>query len=90
MKKIVSIIIISTVLVSLLGFTCNADNYEEIWDAVDSQTQKYLEDVGVDEISFNELFEVTPYRVIRFILELAFEPAIKYLMLWENSRTKAQ
>lgn len=79
MKKIVSIIIISTVLVSLLSFTCNADNYEEIWDAVDSQTQKYLEDIGVDEISFNELFEVTPYRVIRFILELVFEKSLTLL-----------
>ena len=73
MKKFLSLIIVSMFLISFFSFDSYANDYNELWDIVDEQTQKYLNDIGIDEISFNELFEISPTRVIEFIFELIFE-----------------
>lgn len=73
MRKKILIITIILIFISLFSLNSYANSYEEIWDNLDDQTEEYLADIGIDEISFNELFEVTPTRIIKFILELAFE-----------------
>ncbi len=73
MKKSINIIAISLILITLFSFNSYANDYENLWDNIDDQTKKYLEDIGIDEISFNEVFEITPTRVIEFVYKLAFE-----------------
>ena len=75
MKKWIHIIAISLILFTLFSFDSYANDYENLWDNIDDQTKKYLEDIGVDEIGFNELFEITPTRIIEFVFKLAFEKA---------------
>ena len=48
-----------------------------VWDEIDNQTKDYLQDLGIDEISFGELFDLSPTRVIEFIIKLSFNSGIK-------------
>ncbi len=73
MKKCLNIIILTFIFLFLFIITSYADDYSELWNQVDSQTLKYLEELGINEISLNSLFEVTPTRVIRFLINLITE-----------------
>ena len=73
MKKCLNIIILTLIFLLLFIITSYADDYSELWNQVDSQTLKYLEELGINEISLNSLFEVTPTRVIRFLIDLITE-----------------
>lgn len=74
MKKIFCILIIITIIFSIpvCSFSYNF-NEKEIYDNIDNSTKEYLNDLGLDEISFDKLFEMTPTRVIEFIFSLVFD-----------------
>lgn len=60
---------------SISAFASNSD-FETVWDATDNQTKEYLQDLGIDELTFEEIFELTPLRVIEFLIDLAFDNGI--------------
>lgn len=74
MKKFIYIIVSSIFIIVLLSVTVNATdtNVNEVWDSIDSKTEEYLEDLGITEITFNEIFDLSPTRVINFLFDLAF------------------
>ena len=75
MKKLIIILIIINIVMSVLSINSFAFeiDMDEVWDEVDGQTKDYLEDLGITEISFNELFDLTPTRVFEFLIDLAFD-----------------
>ncbi len=73
MKKILYIFLITFLLLSLSFSSYSFDYNEEIFDNIDETTKEYLNELGIDEISFEELFDLSPTRVIRFIVSLALE-----------------
>lgn len=74
MKKTVVSILIFVFLIPIFVLTSYAieDNcgFDEVWEQTDDQTRLYLEELGIDEISFEELFNLTPTRVIKFLFEM--------------------
>lgn len=78
MKKF--IIIIISVILLLFSFTISVyatnTDFERVWDSTDEQTKEYLEDLGIDELSFEDIFELSPLRVIEFLFDLAFNNGI--------------
>lgn len=77
MKK--AVLIFSFILIFLLLFQFNsfalddAENYYgEIWDQTDERTKEYLEELGIDEVSLEDLFDLTPMRVIKFLIKKSF------------------
>lgn len=79
MKKIIclSIIIFLIFTISFSAFSFNET--EEIWDSLDNTTKGYLNELGIEEVSFNDLFEISPSRVIKFIFDLAFNKGVNIL-----------
>ena len=77
MKRI--FIIISVILLllsfSISAFAIDAD-LEEVWDSTDEQTKEYLEDLGINELTLEEIFDLSPTRVIEFLIELAFNGGV--------------
>lgn len=77
MKRI--FIIISVVILvmnfSVSAYATNTD-FETVWDSTDEQTKEYLEDLGIDELTFEEIFNLSPTRVIEFLVDLAFDGGI--------------
>lgn len=71
MKKILyytlSFILLFTICVDAFAL----EKTDEIWDNLDSDTIEFLEELGIDEISFDEIFELSPTRVINFIFNVA-------------------
>lgn len=73
MKKILIFIIVTTCL--LLSFNINSfaidfqQNAETLWDSLDNDTQDFMNEIGIDEASIDDLFEISPYRVINFIIK---------------------
>ena len=76
MKKIIITIVISVILIMMFCFNSSAINFTELWNELDEQTIDYLDEIGVNEISLEELFEVTPERIIKFLFDLAFEKGV--------------
>ena len=74
MKKFIYIIVSSIFIIVLLSVTVNATdtNVNKVWDSIDSKKEEYLEDLGITEITFNEIFDLSPTRVINFLFDLAF------------------
>lgn len=71
MKKIIYLTL-SFLLLFLITIDVSALNKaDEIWDNLNSETKEYLEELGIDEISFDELFELSPTRVLKFIFNVA-------------------
>ena len=71
MKKIIYFTL-SFLLLFLITIDVSALNKaDEIWDNLNSETKEYLEELGIDEISFDELFELSPTRVLKFIFNVA-------------------
>ena len=46
------------------------DETKEIWDKLDNDTKEYLYELGIDEISFDDLFNLTPTDVFRSFTKL--------------------
>lgn len=73
MRKICFIFLIFIFLFSFSIFSFSYDyNSEDIFENIDDSTKEYLNELGIDEISFEKLFEMTPTRVVEFIFSLAF------------------
>lgn len=75
MKKIL-LILITTVLVltvfSIQGFAIDfQEESNELWTSLDERTKEYLNELGVDEISINSLYEITPLRTVKFLIKTA-------------------
>ena len=43
---------------------------DEIWNQLDVETKDYLEELGINEISFDELFELSPKQIFKFIFSI--------------------
>ncbi len=69
------IFIIISVVILLFNFSISAyaTDFGTVWDSTDKQTKEYLEDLGIDKLAFEEIFELSPTRVIEFLIELAFD-----------------
>lgn len=72
MKKTVVFILILISLFSSLSVTAYAENFntDEVWEQTDERTREYLEELGIDEVSFDDLFDLTPTRIIKFLLKM--------------------
>ena len=76
MKKLFSL---SIVIFLIFSFSITSVSYEEtneVWDSIDDNTKEYLNELGIDEISFEEIFEIKPSRVMKFLLDIVFEKGI--------------
>lgn len=75
MKKLICIFVISIMIIISFSTTVNASDTDisNVWDNVDDKTEEYLEELGITEITFNELFDLSPTRVISFLFDLAFK-----------------
>ncbi len=73
MKKCINVTILSLILMLMLNVNAFADDYNDLWNQLDTQTLEYLDDLGIDEISFNNIFEITPTRVIEFFISVIFD-----------------
>lgn len=79
MKKLIFMIAIILVLLNKFSVGAAANNIDinSVWDEIDNQTKEYLNDLGIDEVSFADLFDLSPTRVIEFLIELSFNSGIK-------------
>lgn len=73
MRKSFCFFIIVILLFSFSLCSYSYDYGEDLFENIDDSTKEYLNELGVDEISFEKLFEMTPTRVIEFIFSLAFD-----------------
>lgn len=74
MKKI--LIIFSTVVLMLcFSFSVYATDtdFEKVWNSTDEQTKEYLENLGIDELELEKIFELSPTRIIEFLVDLAID-----------------
>ncbi len=80
MKRIL-IIVFAILLISCFNFSAYGaeTDYEKVWDSTDEQTKEYLEDLGIDELNFEEIFDLSPTRVIEFLIDLAFDGGVTIL-----------
>ena len=73
MKKIIVFLIITISLLFSLQTNSFAidfqQNAETLWDSLDEETQDYLIEMGIDEVSIDDLFEMTPHRVVKFLIK---------------------
>ena len=72
MKKIFIFLIIIILLLSfqISSFAINfQQSAESLWDSLDDNTQDYLKDIGIDEVSIEDLLEMTPYRAVKFLIK---------------------
>ncbi len=79
MKKLILIIIIIVLSLNLLSIDSVAldIDVDSVWNEIDSQTKEYLEDLGINEISFSDLFDLNPTRVIEFLIDISLNSGIK-------------
>ena len=79
MKKIISIIFVVIVFLNIFVVNVSATDIDinSVWDEIDNQTKDYLNDLGIDEISFNDLFDLSPTRVIEFLIDISFKSGVK-------------
>lgn len=73
MKRIILSVFLIFIFLMSFSFTSYGvtaeEDYSIVWDSVNGQTKEYLEDMGIDEISFNDIFNLSPTRVIEFLLK---------------------
>ena len=74
MKNVLKIILI-IVLLLLLSVSSWSMDMNGLRDNIDDITREYLNDLGIYEISFEEIFELSPSRVLKFIFQLALGKA---------------
>ena len=73
MKRFIVTAVVSICLILFLNINTYALDYSNLWELVDKQTIEYLEEIGINELSFDELFNVTPTRIIEYIINLTFD-----------------
>ena len=78
MKKLICIFVISFVIIVSLSVTVSASDISvnDVWDNIDDKTEEYLEELGITEITFEQLFDLSPTRVVSFLFDLAFKTGI--------------
>ena len=79
MKKLISIIFVVIVFLNIFVVNVSATDIDinSVWDEIDNQTKDYLNDLGIDEISFNDLFDLSPTRVIEFLIDISLKSGVK-------------
>lgn len=79
MKKLISIIFVVIVLLNIFIVNVYASDIDinSVWDGIDNQTKDYLNDLGIDEISFSDLFDLSPTRVIEFLVDISLKSGVK-------------
>jgi|GEM_PF-4219513 len=79
MKRFTKTFALILIIILTISFNAYAHNDEvnEIWEATDAQTKEYLAELGIDEIEFDKIFNLSPTRVIEFLFELCFEKGIE-------------
>ena len=73
MKNFLCIVFVITFIFVCSVTVYSYDYNEVIFDNIDESTKEYLSDLGLNEISFDKLFELSPTRVIEFIFSLALD-----------------
>lgn len=78
MKRILIIIISAFLIIFSLTFSAYATDtdFNTVWESTDEQTKEYLEDLGIDELTLEDIFELSPTRVIEFLIDLAFDGGV--------------
>lgn len=73
MKKILYTVIVLTLIFLMFNIESFAFETElnDVWENIDNETKEYLNDLGITEISYNKIFELTPTRVLEHILDTA-------------------
>ncbi len=86
--KYIKFILIPALIFAFSVSSHATDESLEIWNGIDDSTKDYLDDLGIDESSFGEIFDITPARVFRLIVDIAsgksselFENIIKILVI---------
>ena len=79
MKKYFYILLISLLLIQAFSINLYAIDYGELWHEVDERTIEYLEEIGINELTFDEIFNIKPTRIVEFIFELAIEKSTTML-----------
>ena len=73
MKRIFLIFIVLFILLSVFNFNCVATDFQDesdtLWSSLDDQTKEYLYELGINEISLDDLYEITPLRTIQFLIK---------------------
>lgn len=73
MKKLLLILITTFIFLSFFSIQVFATDFEKesntLWESLDDRTKEYLDELGVDEISINDLYEITPMRAVKFLLK---------------------
>lgn len=81
MKKTVVFLFLITFVLLSLSIPAYAESgneeFDKVWEQTDDDTREYLEKLGVDEISFDELFNISPTWVIKFLLDICSGAGIK-------------
>ena len=72
-KKVIYVLIVFTLIFSFNIQSFSSDFTEELMDNIDDETKDYLSDLGIDEISFEKLFELSPTRIFDFVFSLIAE-----------------
>lgn len=74
MKKVLLIFIALFIFLSFFNIESFAVDFKEesneLWSSLDDRTKEYLNELGVDEITINDLYEITPLRVIKFLIKM--------------------
>lgn len=73
MKKLLLIFITTIIVLSFFSIQVFATDFENesnaLWESLDDRTKEYLDELGVNEISINDLYEITPMRAVKFLLK---------------------
>ncbi len=79
MKKFITVILIVFALLNMFVVNVSASKVDvnSLWGEIDNQTKDYLNDLGIDEISFADLFDLSPTRVIEFLIDISLNSGIK-------------
>lgn len=88
MKKIICFLFLCLCIFSLHNINATAygtdDDLNMLFESIDDDTKSYLEELGIDEFSFEKLFSVNPTRFVELIIGVFKESGsnvIKYLYL---------
>lgn len=86
MKKILYIFISIVLIFSFEFQSFSLDYSEYLMENVNDETREYLEELGIDELSFEKLFELSPTRIFEFIFSLVTEKSTslidKFLLIF--------
>ncbi len=70
MKKIFTILFVLLLLFLFQINSFSINESQKLWNSIDDSTKEYLNELGVDNLKLEELFKVTPSRVMKFVFNL--------------------